>query len=52
MAVKAITNKITIPPAFLGDSYVVSVLESDDIDNVIITMRVKNVSNVSFKISI
>ena len=48
VAVTAITNDITIPPVLLGDSYDVSILESQDVDNVILTMRVKNANDVSF----
>ena len=48
VAVTAITNDITTPPAFLGDSYDVNVLESQDVNNVILTMRVKNANDVSF----
>ena len=48
MAVKAINSQLIIPPAFMQDSHDVNVLENHDVDDVILTVRVKNAQNVSF----
>ena len=47
MDVKAINSELVILPAFMKKPYDVSVLESQDVDDVILSVRVKNALNVS-----
>ena len=47
MDVKAINSELVILPAFMMNSYDASVLESQDVDDIILSVRVKNALNVS-----